>query len=386
MTLKQTRQLAVEFERRVQTIFPATELQEKLDTETIYSFLNEYQFMYVHKIYNNLDKLDSNAAKDAEHVLRSMLRTAALVKSTDSDNTLHLCDTYRMPIDYRMYIRSVSNISKTSSSTGDSVVPNELIQQNSIDRLIETPYNQLRILRRPLAVLSKTSEEDISFQQLYQDTSDEKRSYVEMSTDVAENLLNNCLSEKYYRFYLDDVYANNLVIDMVGVIELAGGRELQHLHNNIFNVDFNTASKKETMEQYEAAIDYYSKINHYTRVYLRVKFYDKAGDVILFNNIIVSNIDGVSTANKPTLSIIHDRYTTINGVTLVYYKEPLYFDIMTSTACELPVYCFEELVNGAVQLYSDYVRGGIRRQEEEGRRDRFDRRQQQKEQEQEQNQ
>ena len=120
--------------------------------------------MYVHKIYNNLDKLDSNAAKDAEHVLRSMLRTATLVKSTDSDDTLHRCDIYRMPIDYRMYIRSVSNISKTSSSTGDSVVPNELIQQNSIDRLIETPYNQLRILRRPLAVLSKTSDEDISFQ------------------------------------------------------------------------------------------------------------------------------------------------------------------------------------------------------------------------------
>ena len=43
MTLNQTRQLGIEFERRIQTILPATENIAKLDTETIYSFLNQYQ-------------------------------------------------------------------------------------------------------------------------------------------------------------------------------------------------------------------------------------------------------------------------------------------------------------------------------------------------------
>ena len=35
MTLEQTRQLGIEFERRVQTMIPETRLGEKLDTETI---------------------------------------------------------------------------------------------------------------------------------------------------------------------------------------------------------------------------------------------------------------------------------------------------------------------------------------------------------------
>ena len=40
MTLQETRQLEIEFERRVQTMIPETEFIDKLDTETIESFLN----------------------------------------------------------------------------------------------------------------------------------------------------------------------------------------------------------------------------------------------------------------------------------------------------------------------------------------------------------
>lgn len=67
MTLKQTRQLGIEFERRVQTILPATENVAKLDTETIYSFLNQYQDKYIHEIYRNLDKLESGS-KISSHI------------------------------------------------------------------------------------------------------------------------------------------------------------------------------------------------------------------------------------------------------------------------------------------------------------------------------
>lgn len=42
MTLEETRQLGIEFERRLQIIDPQYEIVNKLDTETIYSFLNEY--------------------------------------------------------------------------------------------------------------------------------------------------------------------------------------------------------------------------------------------------------------------------------------------------------------------------------------------------------
>ena len=76
MTLDETRQLGIEFERRVQTMIPDKEILEKLDSETIYSFLNQYQDKYVHEIYRNLDKIESGSKLSAhvESVLQSLLR------------------------------------------------------------------------------------------------------------------------------------------------------------------------------------------------------------------------------------------------------------------------------------------------------------------------
>lgn len=42
MTTEQTRQLGIEFERRINEIYPEFQTKEKLDTDTIYSFLSEY--------------------------------------------------------------------------------------------------------------------------------------------------------------------------------------------------------------------------------------------------------------------------------------------------------------------------------------------------------
>ena len=50
MTLLETRQLGIEFERRVQTMIPQKEILEKLDSETIYSFLNQYQDKLIHDL------------------------------------------------------------------------------------------------------------------------------------------------------------------------------------------------------------------------------------------------------------------------------------------------------------------------------------------------
>lgn len=258
MTLLETRQLGIEFERRVQTILPATEFVAKLDTETIYSFLNQFQSKYVHDIYRNLDKIEAGTklASHVERILQAMLKAQELEKIEDASNySINYLDggtlsdtgrsiTYSVPTDYYMYVRSVSTVSRTFSWIGNSnskdVLPNVLVQQSDVWKLMETPHNSLRILRYPAAVMSPYTDE---------------------------------------------------------------------------------------------------------------------GSTI-----------------KPTLTIIHDRYTDITGVKLLYYKEPKYFDIMTSTACELPMDCFDDLVTGAVDLYISYVRGGIRQQEEEGRRQRADQR------------
>ena len=57
MTPEQTRQLGIEFERRVQTMIPETEFAAKLDTETIYSYLNQYQDKLIHDLYRTIDQI-----------------------------------------------------------------------------------------------------------------------------------------------------------------------------------------------------------------------------------------------------------------------------------------------------------------------------------------
>lgn len=247
MSIEETRQLGIEFERRIQTMIPEREFLNKLDTETIYSFLNQYQDKYVHEIYRNLDSVPSGSKLSAhvESVLQSLIETwTAKVEGDDptsvvDNNGIEIIDTARsttftLPTDFYMYIRSVSNVSSTYSyknyGAADKVdiLPNQLVSQNDVWKLVETPHNSLRILRYPAVTLG----------------------------------------------------ANN------------------------------------------------------------------------------------------TISVIYDRYTKLEGIKVLYYKQPVHFDLMTSTACELPMDAFDDLVTGAVDLYVQYAAGAEanKRRQDEARR------------------
>lgn len=228
MTLNETRQLGIEFERRIQTMIPEKEF-DKLDTETIYSFLNQYQDRYIHDIYRNLDNIQSGTklSSHIESVLQTLLITSELIPAGNSnpiDTPLSIvCE---LPPDFDMYVRSTSIVSNTynfkvsnNTNQGLKIIPNQFISQNDAWKLFETPNNTLRILRQPAAILSK----------------------------------------------------------------------------------------------------------------------NKAGEC--------------------TLTVIHDRYTNIQKVGLTYYAKPAYFDIMTSTACKLPIDVFDDIVSGAIDLYIQYVAG-----------------------------
>ena len=93
-------------------------------------------------------------------------------------NGISISDTgrsviYKLPQTFYMYVRSVSNVSTTYSfrSSNNSntlpirVLPNELVSQNDVWKLIETPHNSLRILRHPAAVLSQKKAFPISTQE-----------------------------------------------------------------------------------------------------------------------------------------------------------------------------------------------------------------------------
>jgi hypothetical protein len=260
MTIEQTRQLGIEFERRVQTMIPEREFLNKLDTETIYSFLNQYQDKYIHEIYRNLDNIPTGSKLSAhiESILQSLLRSVNLkVEGDSSSNTVQdsnnvIIDTARshtfvLPDTFYMYVRSVSNVTSTFSYKGGNsaeqnikILPNQLVSQNDVWKLIETPHDSLRILRYPAVVLNQHYDHD-------------------------------------------------------------------------------------------------------------------------------SNVD---TEKVPTITVVYDRYTTIVGVRVLYYAQPVHFNIMTSTPCELPMDAFDDLVTGAVDLYVQYAAGAEanKRRQDEARR------------------
>jgi len=177
MTLDETRQLGIEFERRIQTMIPETQLQNKLDTDTIYSYLNQYQDKYIHEIYRNLDNVqpESKLSSHFESVLQSMLATYNVKVTATQDASTNIHDnngivivdtarsyTFMLPNDFYMYLKSVSNVSSTFSfkngSSNDSlrtkILPNRLVSQSEVWKIIETPHNNLRILKYPVVVLN----------------------------------------------------------------------------------------------------------------------------------------------------------------------------------------------------------------------------------------
>ena len=191
MTIYETRQLGIEFERRVQTMIPQKEILEKLDSETIFSFLNQYQDKYIHDIYRSLDMIPegSKISAHVESVLQALLReediaiyddqgnvnTGVIVNtsSVTDPNGITIADsgrsvTYPLSTQFYLYVRSLSKVSSTfsfkSATTGNNssirVIPNQLVSQNDVWKLIETPHDSLRILRNPAAVLSKYNGTD----------------------------------------------------------------------------------------------------------------------------------------------------------------------------------------------------------------------------------
>lgn len=215
MSLDETRQLGIEFERRIQTMIPETEILSKLDTETIYSYLNQYQDKLIQELYRTIDQVpQSNNETYIEKLLNSLLKS----KNLSISSTRPICRA-ELPEDFGLYIRSytqVNNVYRFKDTEDNAgIVPNDIVSEKDVNKLIQSPYDSMRILRRPIVWL----------------------------------------------------------------------------------------------------------------------------------------------ADENGLGAMYDRYTDPVKIVLEYYRRPNYMNILTSTACELPMEMFEQLVSGAVDLYVQYVAG-----------------------------
>ena len=135
------------------------EFQQKLDTETIYSFLNQYQDKFIHDIYKQLDQVPSPSKLSSyvEAILQGLLAYHSVSVTPNSDNMVSV----DLPADFGLYLSSTSRVSRTYSmknTTEDGgasgIVPNVLVSQTDANALITRPQDSMRILRQPVACLS----------------------------------------------------------------------------------------------------------------------------------------------------------------------------------------------------------------------------------------
>lgn len=157
MTLEQTRQLGIEFERRVQTMIPETEYEQKLDTETIYSYLNQYQDKFVHDIYKALDNIPTPSKPSAyvERLIQGLLTDYN--QRVDVQGNMY---SINLPDNFGLYVNSYTladdsysykNHSEDRSTAG--IIPNTLVSKTEGSTLVQRPQDNMRILRSPIAYL-----------------------------------------------------------------------------------------------------------------------------------------------------------------------------------------------------------------------------------------
>lgn len=153
MTTQETIQLGIEFERRCQTFDPNMKTQDKIDTQDIYSYLNQYQMQFVKQMYLMRDKLQ-NGTRTAIKIydyLKGLNKSEELANKSGN--------IYNLPTDYFMYIRSYSTISKTYKGDCESQVPNDVLDQYEVSKLCNEAYDNGKIIRKPVIVLDNNQVE-----------------------------------------------------------------------------------------------------------------------------------------------------------------------------------------------------------------------------------
>lgn len=172
-----SREMQVEFERRITLMNPDFEIKEKLTSDTIFSFLNAYTERFVRMNYLQDDQLQDGTRalkKNADALKGLIVRTTLNQKLPDTANTDEVSDQFILPEDYFLYIRSnsyitscykgdVNSIPHEGTKTPDYlyITPNKTVREDHVQNILSTFYNKT-ILRNPYVVLNAGQATDPS--------------------------------------------------------------------------------------------------------------------------------------------------------------------------------------------------------------------------------
>lgn len=356
------REMQVEFERRITLMNPAFELKEKLSSDTIFSFLNAYTERFVRTNYLAEDGvIDGTRAqkKNADTLKGLIVRELLSTKlAEDTKNTDVNSAKFVLPADYFLYIRSNSKVSATYKGLVKNIAQHDVINNKAINYFIS---------ENSISTGSSTGTYNIVY-----DGNQFTIVYVS-GTEVSISDINKIT------FYMDNTVVK--VVTNYGTEGLQSDPDkISKIFTSIPSLRFNkiivskdstavitlTLKDKSYVEFSNLDVNNNNIIDFLETVPNSTIREDDVEKVIstYFNRSIIRSPYVVLNAGRADdvtdniyLNVIHDTYTVIEAVDLVYYRKPKRFDVIGVDGinvldhCELPDNVHLEIVEGAVEMF-----------------------------------
>lgn len=155
------KEMQMEFERRIQLISPDLTIENKPNSDLIFSILNEAQDRYVIINYIGDDQLmsETNAQSKNTDAIKSLLIEKELVSSGLTANGFQ---RFRLPYnsndEYFLYVHSISKVKGTYKQYTSYVnVDNQLVKYRDLPKFMQTAYNTPIVRQPAVALVSDTT-------------------------------------------------------------------------------------------------------------------------------------------------------------------------------------------------------------------------------------
>ena len=289
------REMQVEFERIITLMNSDFELKEKLTSDTIFAFLNSAQERFIRNNYLLEDNVQDGT--------RAQKKNADSLKGLITRTTLLLNSA----------VTATPVITEVVYSTGnlDSIVINKDIN-DIVTNKVTTEYGNMYLVgvdqkqKKTITTYTYSSDIDVF-------NTDNTSVRAKLPANYFLYIRSNSQISKNYKIETEIEVESNFVI---------------------------TPNKTIREDDAEKIIS---------------TFYNKT---ILRNPYVLLNSGNeADTVDNTYINVIHDEYTTIKKLDLVYYRKPLKFDVigvdnvLILNACELPENVHREIVELAVDMF-----------------------------------